>query len=107
MLRPRTSLPVASLVLLIACGGSNGTSGHTSGAGGGHGSSSTSTSTASASSSGSAAGGGGTGGTAPFCGTTGWLTYNHDAQRTGASDGCVNGALSTKWRYVPAPPATK
>jgi hypothetical protein len=41
----------------------------------------------------------------PKCGTGGWLTYGHDAARTFASDGCINGPLAPSWTYSPAPPS--
>jgi PQQ-like domain len=37
------------------------------------------------------------------CGTSEWPTYGHDAQRTGASDGCMSGPLTFAWSYEPAP----
>lgn len=33
-----------------------------------------------------------------------WTTYGHDAGRTGASIGAVNGPITQAWRYSPAPP---
>src|SRR4051794_39003967 len=98
MKAPRAALALAaSLVALAACGGAKSTTtstgGHPTGTGGATGSSSS--------------GAGGVGGAAPKCGTDGWLTYGHDARRTSASDGCVNGPLDTSWRYAPAPPAGK
>ena len=39
----------------------------------------------------------------PQCGTSGWLTYGHDAARTFASDGCVTGPLTPSWTYTPTP----
>jgi hypothetical protein len=116
-MRVLDGLLLASWVAFVGCGGSKATGGKTTGAGGGaSGSSSSGTTSGSTSgtiasttgsSSGAGAADGGTGGSAPTCGTEGWLTYNHDAQRTGASGGCVAGPLTTKWRYVPAPPASK
>ena len=41
----------------------------------------------------------------PACGTSGWLTYGHDAARTFATDGCVHGPLSVAWTYTPTPQA--
>jgi hypothetical protein len=49
----------------------------------------------------------GGGDTAPPCGTDPWLTYGHDGRRTSATDGCIGGALTTLWRYVPTPAAGK
>jgi len=37
------------------------------------------------------------------CGTSGWLTYGHDAARTFASDACITGPLSPLWSYTPTP----
>ena len=39
----------------------------------------------------------------PSCGTSGWLTYGHDAARTFASDGCITGPLTPSWTYAPTP----
>jgi len=39
----------------------------------------------------------------PQCGTSGWLTYGHDAARTFASDGCIAGPLTAAWTYAPTP----
>ena len=105
MQAPRsTSILAGSLLALAACGSKGTTTGgHTAGTGGhatGAGGHPTGTG-------GTTTGTGGTGGTAPSCGTDGWLTYGHDARRTSASDGCVNGPLTTSWRYAPAPPAGK
>lgn len=46
------------------------------------------------------------GGSVTSCsvGTSEWLAYGHDPQRTFASDGCVVGPLTQAWRYVPTPP---
>ena len=43
----------------------------------------------------------------PQCGTSGWLTYGHDAARTFASDGCVKGPLAPAWTYTPTPKTNK
>lgn len=107
----RSTLVLASLAVFSACGGSKATTstgGHAAGTGGhaagtgGHMAGTTGTGATGAST-----GTGGAGGAAPTCGTDGWLTYGHDARRTSASDGCVNGPLTTSWRYAPAPPASK
>jgi hypothetical protein len=47
----------------------------------------------------------GAGGSAPSCTTEAWGTYGHDAQRTFASGGCVDGALTAAWHYVPTAPS--
>jgi hypothetical protein len=90
-------LPVLILPLLAAaaCGGSS--HGTSSGMGGG----------GSGTTSGSSSTSAGTGGQAPGCGTDAWVTYGHDASRTGASDGCVEGPLTLLWGYSPAPPDGK
>jgi hypothetical protein len=41
------------------------------------------------------------------CGTSPWATIGHDGQRTSATDACVSGALTYRWRYVPVPPSGK
>lgn len=43
----------------------------------------------------------------PACGTGAWLTYGHDAARTFASDGCVQGPLTVSWTYTPTPQTNK
>jgi outer membrane protein assembly factor BamB len=37
----------------------------------------------------------------PPCGAEGWTTYGHDAARTSASQGCVEGALHATWSFAP------
>ena len=101
-------LLAAGSTLAAACGHSGKTTSHTTGSGG-------NTGTRGTAGAGGTVGTGGAGGTATTtttstgtaCGTDAWLTYNHDAARSGASDGCVSGPLTTTWRYVPAPPAGK
>jgi hypothetical protein len=109
----RAALLVACAALAAsACGSSKNKGSQSSGTGGGSTGSGTGTGTTSGggTTTGSAttgSGGAGTGGGGPTCGTGDWTTYNHDARRSGASDGCVNGPLTTAWRYVPAPPMGK
>ena len=43
----------------------------------------------------------------PTCTSDPWTTYGHDSQRTSASGGCLSGALTLGYRYVPAPPTGK
>ncbi len=94
-----------SSLLFAACGGSPGTGTTATGTGG-----SASTSTGSSGGSGGASTSSastGTGGGGPTCGDGAWVTYGHDAQRTFASDGCIDGPLTTLWSYSPAAPAGK
>jgi outer membrane protein assembly factor BamB len=66
--------------------------------------SSASNGASSASASGSASGASASGSasaSASPCGTSPWLTYNHDAGRTGASDGCCRGPLRALWTARP------
>ena len=91
---------VAATLALAACGGKKGTSSTSSSTTGGHGHGGGDGGTGTG-------GSGGHGGSVPSCGTDAWTTYGHDARRTSASDGCVKGALSTTWRYAPAPPPGK
>jgi PQQ-like domain len=105
------SSSVAALAL-AACGGgskANGTGGKETTGTGDHTSSSSSgqTTTGTGGTGTTGTTGTGAGGSPPACGTDGWLTYGHDAQRTGASGGCVKGPLTTTWRYVPTPPAMR
>src|SRR5260370_27459132 len=37
----------------------------------------------------------------PACGSDPWITFGHDSARTSATDACINGPLTTAWRYVP------
>jgi hypothetical protein len=106
MLLRRSIFLLACSTVAFACGGSKGVSSHGTGTGGDTTSSGTTTPGTGGTTT-TSTGTGGTGGSAPSCGTSGWLTYNHDAARTGASDGCVDGPLTTQWRYVPVPPATR
>jgi hypothetical protein len=106
--------PAAVVVIVAACGGSKSNTSQAAGAGAATSSttsasssgrsSTSSTGTSAGSGSGAGGGDGGAGGSGPACGTGEWTTWNHDAQRTGASDGCVNGPLTTSWRYVPTAP---
>jgi outer membrane protein assembly factor BamB len=41
------------------------------------------------------------------CGTSAWSTYAHDAARTSASDGCIDGPLRVAWTFAPKPIATR
>ncbi|MFT3771103.1 MAG: PQQ-binding-like beta-propeller repeat protein [Minicystis sp.] len=95
----RATLFLLVSTLAIACGskgtGTGGHGGHGGQGTGGHGTAGGTTGT------------GGHGGSAPACGTDAWSTYGHDARRTSASDGCVNGPLTTAWRYAPEAAAGK
>jgi hypothetical protein len=95
------TLGLSSLVF-AACGGSPGTGTTATGTGGAD-----ATSTSSGGSGGASTSSGSTGGGGPTCGDGAWVTYGHDAQRTSASDGCIDGPLTTLWTYTPVAPAGK
>ena len=94
-----------SSVLFAACGSTPGTGTTATGTGGNGTTSSGAGGDASTSSGGSGATG--TGGSGPTCGNGAWTTYGHDAQRTSASDGCIDGPLTPLWTYTPQAPMGK
>jgi hypothetical protein len=106
-----SSFAIALLVSLVAgcgnSGNSSGTGGNTGGSGGATGGSAGAGGTAGAGGMTGSGGSGGSGGGGPMCGTSGWVTYGHDGQRTSASDGCVGAMATIAWSYTPVPPDGK
>lgn len=83
-----------------AAAGSTGAAASTSASTSGSASSASGSASGSASSMSALASGSASASASP-CGTSPWLTYNHDAGRTGASDGCCRGPLRALWTARP------